>query len=60
MDVIKTTEIARALYRTHGDKAEFEAAQCENRFKTAGNHDEAENWRAIRGSLRRLRGANQS
>lgn len=60
MDVIKTTEIARALYRAHGDKAEFEAAQCENRFKGSGNEDEVENWRAIRGSIRRIRGANQS
>jgi hypothetical protein len=60
MDVIKNTEIARALYRAHGDKAEIEAAQCENRFKDAGNKDEAEKWRAIRGSIRSLRGANQS
>lgn len=60
MDTIKITEIARALYRTHGDKAEFEAAQCEKRFKNAGNNDEADIWRAIRGSIRRMRGANQS
>jgi len=60
MDVIKTTEIARALYRAHGDKAEFEAAQCENRFKASRNEDEVENWRAIRASIRRIRGANQS
>ena len=60
MDVIKTTEIAGALYRAHGDKAEFEAAQRENRFRTAGNEDEAGNWRAIRERIRRMRGANQS
>ena len=60
MDAIKTTEIARALYRAHGNKAEFEAAQCENRFQDAGDEDEADSWRAIRESIRCMRGANQS
>lgn len=60
MNVIKITEIAQALYRARGDKAEFEATQCENRFKDAGDEDEAENWRAIRRSIRQMRGANQS
>ena len=40
--------------------AEFEAAQRENRFRKAGNEDEAGNWRAIRERIRRMRGANQS
>lgn len=60
MDVIKATEIAHALYKAHGDRAEFEAAQRENQCHDAGDEEEAENWRAIRGSIRRLRGANQS
>ena len=60
MDVIKVTEIAQALYRAHGDKAELEAARRENHSKETGNESEAQNWRAIRGSIRRLRGANQS
>lgn len=60
MDIIKTKEIAHALYRAHGDKAEFEAAQRENHFKKTGNEAEAANWRAIRGSIRQMRGANQS
>ena len=59
MDVIKTTEIAHALYRAHGDRAELEAAQRERQYQDAGDKREAENWRAIRGSVRRLRGANQ-
>lgn len=59
MKVTKTTEIAHALYRAHGDKAETEAAQRERNFKDAGNEDEAANWRAIRGSVRQIRGANQ-
>jgi hypothetical protein len=60
MDAMKATEIAHALYRTHGDKAEAEAAQRQKRCEAAGDETEAANWRAIRGSIRRLRGANQS
>ncbi len=60
MGIIKTTEIAHALYRAHGDKAEIEAAQKEQHYKDAGNTDEAEKWRAIRGSVRQMRGANQA
>lgn len=60
MDVVKATEIAHALYRAHGDKAEYEAAQREQKYKDAGNEDEAAYWRAIRGSIRQMRGANQS
>lgn len=59
MNVIKVTEIAQALYKAHGDKAELEAAQRENQCHEAGDETEAENWRAIRGSIRRLKGANQ-
>ena len=60
MDVVKTTELAHALYRAHGDKAEWEAAQKERAAIAEGNDEEAADWRAIRGDVRRLRGANQS
>ncbi len=60
MDMIKATEIAQALYNAHGDKAEWEAAQLEKQFKNEGNEDEAENWRSIRGRIRRIRGPNQA
>ncbi len=60
MSMMKAAELAHALYRTHGDKAELEAAQKERAYKDAGNKDEAAYWRAIRGNIRRLRGANQS
>ena len=60
MDIIKATEIAQALYRAKGDKAELEAAQRERHYKEAGDEAEMQNWRAIRGSIRRLRGANES
>ncbi|NNE53745.1 MAG: hypothetical protein HKN30_15240 [Sulfitobacter sp.] len=59
MDVLKTNEIAHALYRAHGSKAELEAAQRERACKDAGNGAEAANWRAIRESIRQVRGANQ-
>lgn len=60
MDAIKATEIAHALYRAHGGKAEAQAAERERRSRDDGDAREAENWRAIRGSIRQLRGANQS
>jgi hypothetical protein len=60
MDAMKASEIAHALYRVRGDRAEYEAARKEQEFTSAGNAEEAENWRAIRGSIRRLRGANES
>jgi hypothetical protein len=60
MDVLKTSEIAHALYRAHGSRAEFEAAQREREYTDSGNKNEAANWRAIRASIRQVRGANQS
>ncbi|MGP6087823.1 hypothetical protein [Antarctobacter jejuensis] len=60
MDMVKTKEIAHALYRAHGGKAEAEAAQRERKSRDEGNDQEAESWRAIRSSIRQLRGANQS
>jgi hypothetical protein len=60
MDVIKATEIAHALYRSHGDKAEALAAQREHHYRDAGDSEEATYWRTIRGSIRQMRGANQS
>ncbi|WP_292289152.1 hypothetical protein [Marivita sp.] len=60
MDVMKASEIAHALYRARGDKAEFEAAQREHQYRDAGDEKEAAYWRTIRGSIRQMRGANQS
>lgn len=60
MDVIKANEMAHALYRAHGDKAELEAAQREQQFSSDGDEDQASYWRMIRASIRQLRGANQS
>lgn len=60
MEATETAKIAHAFYHAHGDKAELEAAQRENHFREEGNEAEAENWRSIRSSIRRMRGANQS
>ncbi len=60
MDMIKTKEIAHALYRARGGKAEAEAAQRERLSRDAGDSQEAASWRSIRSSIRHLRGANQS
>lgn len=60
MDVMKANEIAHALYRARGNKAELEVAQKERYCENAGDEEEASYWRAIRGSIRQMRGANQS
>ncbi|MEO9575047.1 MAG: hypothetical protein ABJ263_17260 [Tateyamaria sp.] len=60
MEAIKVAEYAQALYAAHGDKAEVEAARRANEALDAKKLDEAENWQAVRASIRRLRGPNQS
>jgi len=55
----KVARYARALYESHGDKAEAEAAQKMAAAEAAGNTDEVEQWRAVREAVRALRGANQ-
>lgn len=60
MEAIKAAEYAQALYRTHGDRAEAEAASKERQSEAAGKTEEAGNWRAVRQAIRSLRGANES
>ncbi|MEO0691390.1 MAG: hypothetical protein AAFY90_00775, partial [Pseudomonadota bacterium] len=60
MEAIKVAEYAQALYAAHGDKAEAEAARKANAARDARKLDEAESWQAVRASIRRLRGPNQS
>ena len=59
MDALKTAQYARALCSAHGDKAEAEAAQKAREFEAAGNEEEAQNWQAVRASIRQMRGPNQ-
>ena len=60
MDPMQVSEMARALFRTHGDGAEDEATTRARRFDEAGQLDEAERWRAIRreiGAVREIKRA---
>ena len=59
MEAIKVAEYAQALYAAHGDRAEAEAAHRANAALDAQKMDEAQNWQAVRASIRRLRGPNQ-
>ncbi|MDA5093916.1 hypothetical protein O2N63_07430 [Aliiroseovarius sp. KMU-50] len=59
MEFAKIREYARALYDAHGDKAEAEAAQKMRECEEAGHTDQAEDWKAIRESIRSIRGPNQ-
>ncbi len=57
---MQTSEIvkyAHALYRAHGDRAEYEAAQ---KATQAQDEKEAETWRRVRLEIRQMRGANAS
>ena len=60
MQPVAISQHAQALYRTHGDKAEAEAAQRERDASDAGKQGVAADWRKIRASIRQLRGANQT
>lgn len=60
MQAIQAAEYARALYRSHGDRAEAEAAARERHCEAAGKDAEADSWRAVRRAIRSLRGANES
>ena len=60
MDPMQISEMARALFRTHGEAAEEEATVRARRFDEAGQTGEAEHWRAIRreiGAVRELKRA---
>jgi len=60
MDAIKTTEYARALLNSHGDKAHAEVARRMRECEDAGRTDEAEDWKRIRLAISEMRGPNQS
>ena len=57
MNAEQISQLAHALYRAHGDKAEAEAAA---KARDAGATEEAEDWQAVRAAIRQLRGANES
>ena len=59
MQTTDVTQHAHALFRSHGHRAEAEAAQRERAAAEKGKTALAEDWRRIRASIRQLRGANQ-
>jgi len=56
---MKAAQYARALYSAHGDRAEAEAAQKMRECEAAGNTQEAQDWQAVRQTIRQIRGPNQ-
>ncbi|MBS0123676.1 hypothetical protein [Thetidibacter halocola] len=56
LEAERTSELAHALYRAQGDRAEAFAARRE---RESTDSREAENWRVVRAAIRRIRGANQ-
>ena len=60
MQPMAVSRHAHALYRTHGDKAEAEAAQRARTAEKEGKQTVAADWRRIRASIRQMRGANQT
>lgn len=59
MDSTQIDDVAQRLYRAHGDRAEYEAAQKAKDCDERGAGSEAESWRTVRERIRILRGANQ-
>jgi hypothetical protein len=58
MDASRIDDVAQRLYRAHGDRAEYEAAQKAKACEQRGVRDEAETWRSVRERIRILRGPN--
>lgn len=56
MDTMQISQHAHALYRAHGDSAEAEAARKSRESAARGDREGADLWRAIRASVRRIRG----
>ncbi|MFA3915842.1 hypothetical protein [Ruegeria hyattellae] len=59
MDMIKTTEYARALYTAQGPKAEAEIARKIQDCKDKGQEAEAQDWKAVRRAIISMRGPHQ-
>ncbi|WP_172326701.1 hypothetical protein [Mangrovicoccus sp. HB161399] len=60
MDMTTISQHAHALYRAHGDRAEAEAQHQFREAEARGDSAEAEDWKAIRKTIRMLRGPNES
>ena len=60
MEMTKIADFARALYESHGNKAEAEAAQKARQFEEAGDSESAATWRAVREAINEMRSAPES
>jgi hypothetical protein len=60
MTLAQIDDVAQRLYRAHGDRAEYEAAQKAKDCRERGNNDEAATWTSVRERIRILRGPNVS
>ncbi len=57
MNAIEIHECAQMLYRAHGDKAEFEAAQNAQKLRKDGQEAAAKDWNRGRHARAQMRGA---
>ena len=59
MDTTDTSALARHLFDTHGAKAIAQAAQNADRFREAGDREQARLWERVEAVLREMRGPRQ-
>jgi hypothetical protein len=55
MDEKQISDYAHRLRESHGDKAEFVAAQKSKEFEDRNEIEDAEDWKRIRAAIRALR-----
>ena len=60
MNATDISALARHLFESQGAKAIAEAAQKAERFRQAGNGEQAKTWERIEAVLREMRGPHQS
>ena len=60
MNTTDVSALARRLFDAQGAKAIAEAAQNAERFREAGDAEQAATWRRVEAVLREMRGPHQS
>lgn len=59
MNVTDISALARHLFDTQGARAIAEAAQKAERFREAGDQEQAQMWQRVEATLREMRGPHQ-
>ena len=59
MEMSDIAAVARHLFETQGSKAIVEAAQNAERFRAAGDAQQAKMWQRVEAVLREMRGPRQ-